>query len=259
MSICICTVVVGEKVEQYSRYTIPSMRQYAKRVGATFVIIRKSNLSKTFYKASYEKFRIKDLLESHERVLFLDADVLVLPQAINVFDQVPDNFLGVTKVGRRLPGINQERKSISAIFNYSIDPENYFNSGVMLASKKHAQLFDYNHFDVVRWAVARKNRVVKAYNDQSVLNYRAQTLGLDLFNLGSAFNFTRVWGEFHTRFAQNFIHYAGIRQQREIWLSEDCNLISNSVKYFLFSRFSLLSRIRDHYLQSKGIELTRRK
>lgn len=257
MKLCVCTVVVGDRIKRIARHTVPAMEAYSNRIGAAFIVLKKSVLSESHFRASYEKLRIRDLLDSYDRVLFVDADVLILPSAGNVFDLTPSTALGVTIVGDLLPGIKTELRSIEKIFDYRLNTDQYFNSGVLVASKAQQDLFEFDHPDSVLWATSRYKRTVKGYNDQSLLNYRAQKLQLALHDLGPCYNYTRVWGEFAQRFSKKFIHYAGIKNRRDLLIRKDAEIAGNPLAMLALTHFASLSRLRDQYLRSRGFQVTR--
>ncbi len=67
------------------------MARYAKRINADFLVVqeRKYSLLLRGYVNGdlpvYEKFRLADFLEQYDRVLYLDSDILITPQARDIF------------------------------------------------------------------------------------------------------------------------------------------------------------------------------
>jgi hypothetical protein len=90
-STAVVTVGVGEKGRQWLDISEPSMRAYADRIGSDFHAITDTT---TIYPFA-EKFRVAHFLDAYERIVFLDADIVVRPDAVNLFDFVPANAIGL--------------------------------------------------------------------------------------------------------------------------------------------------------------------
>lgn len=81
---CVITIGVG-KMRDMLRCSRPFMESYARKIGADFLAI--TNGTQTWPMA--EKFRLMEIGKHYERILFVDADVLIRPSAPNIFAIVP--------------------------------------------------------------------------------------------------------------------------------------------------------------------------
>ena len=74
------------------------MKKYAERIGADFIHInrRKINYNKTknVNPVLFEKYQLYDILQNYDRALYIDSDVLITPNAPNIFDEVPFDVIG---------------------------------------------------------------------------------------------------------------------------------------------------------------------
>jgi len=66
----IVTIAIGPNYEAIAKMTHPSIKAYADRIGAEFVVLDKVVVSQT--SPHYEKFQIHELLNKYHRILYLD-------------------------------------------------------------------------------------------------------------------------------------------------------------------------------------------
>lgn len=83
----VCTVAVGAKGEALLAATGPLMERYAAKVGADFYAVTGDPLNPGYPLA--DKFRLHHLTPHYERLLFIDADALIHPDAPDLFAEVP--------------------------------------------------------------------------------------------------------------------------------------------------------------------------
>lgn len=155
------------------------MRDYARRLSADFSVILDHPFKKEGVAPHFAKFVLGKLLQDYERVLYLDCDLIVSPTAPDIFAAVPPKCLGAFIEGKltdRTEEINRISQSLGAIPGWTTS--SYFNSGVMVLSREHKQLFDQpDHF----------NFNTKFF-DQTYLNWKAQTLKIQIYDLDLRFN-----------------------------------------------------------------------
>lgn len=195
------------------RLTEPSAERYAERYGFEVVHLEEKNLNlevlrwrRRHRNLHLEKFQLFDLLADYDRIVYLDADVLVHPEAPNVFDAVPESSLGAVneQLNEEAPKREQEwRRMQRRLGKLEAVPRCYFNAGMLVVSRCHRELFNYKELDFAagRWP------------DQNTLNYTALKQGIPIHWLDPEWNCMPVFG---TRFndpgkrrASWFIHYAG--------------------------------------------------
>ncbi len=189
------------------------MERYAERIGCDVVNLREERLALTVLRwrrrwrnLHLEKFQIYDLFEDYDRILYVDADVLIHPEAPNVFDIVPEKAFGAVNeyLGVEAPKREQEwlwmQRRLGALEK---TPMRYFNAGVMVASRQHRDLFAYRNrrFAAGRWP------------DQNTLNYYAYRERVPMCWLDEKWNCMPVFSDrFHDaeqRRASWMVHYAG--------------------------------------------------
>ena len=90
----VLTVVVGEKYHRISKFTLPSIIEYSKKIGAECIVLSEEHI-KGEESPHWLKFRIYEYLKKYNRVLFLDADLIVRPDTPNLFDVVPETEIGI--------------------------------------------------------------------------------------------------------------------------------------------------------------------
>jgi hypothetical protein len=113
---------------------LPSKKEYAKRIGATFINITQRHL---FGSVAMEKYQIGKMLNEFDRVFYLDADLVIDPGAPNIFQEVPADHFAAYDEGR--PALYAWLKE-----GWPDDPcEFYANNGVFVCSREHQWLFDH--------------------------------------------------------------------------------------------------------------------
>lgn len=230
-------VVLAIGDEPLWKYTLPPMRTACARHGWTFERIDSRKRCVTTYgdiaNVAFEKFQAVDMLDEYDRILLLDADVMLSPTCPDVFDVVPEDAIGCVfeDVG---PAEESRRRAIEWIRQLAFDPaleywtEGYFNSGVMVFSKCHqdALRLDLNNTQV------RDVASHGPWNDQHVLNYLARRSGCPIRRMGYRWNHMSMFADKHTH-DSHIIHYAGLggnqrfqaaRADWEYWYATDGNL-----------------------------------
>lgn len=213
MKRAIVTISIGELYQKISNITHKSIKAYADKIGVDFVVIDKTD----YPLPHYAKCHLKDLLTKYDRIAYIDSDIIISPNAPDIFQAVPEDKLGLFeegKFGGRYEGF------IQYLSQYNIQPEkvSYFNTGVIVASKIHKEVFRVpfkfdNHFF-----------------EQTYLNMNILTSGFDVHFLSYKFNrmslVDKKTGEH--RLNSYFIHYAGLSNV----LPEDkfLNLIETDLK-----------------------------
>ncbi|MBN2690155.1 MAG: glycosyltransferase family 8 protein [Gammaproteobacteria bacterium] len=215
MKKAIFTIMIGD--DPTFEYTKKAMIAYAKKVSAELIVhtknqypIGKGNKLSPAKAAWLEKFHLKKLLEKYERVLYLDADIIITPHAPNIFETCPrlDAMYMLNE------GYHDDRtkpiEQISSILSYDQTwPTKegkaiYYNAGVMLFSRD-ANLFNY----------ANLADLHTIYNDvyfyeQTYFNYLIAKHHLPMCDLALEYNRMEFFGINEDRLKAYFIHYAGM-------------------------------------------------
>lgn len=190
----------GDQSRKYLEFTGPLMQKYAQKCDVDFHIVYQED--ETYPTAGYQKWAYKDLLKMYDRVLHIDADMVVRESTPNLFEKVPYfHFGGVDELpfqnlDKENPPVDRKedvRRSGHIYVNY------YINVGLYLFSKEHKHLFE--------WV---KHPVKCHFGEQSTLNYDLHSWGKSVFLLSPQFNFMKLMEDAGlSKDSAHIIHYAG--------------------------------------------------
>lgn len=197
--LAVVTLGIGEETQKLLELTAPFMRKYADKVGADFVCVDKcvgdpganavvgtmqhppSADALAQYRTMYQKCQLELLLrKKYARVIYLDADTLVLPSCPDLFAEVPSTHLGVCIESTRNPHsstlMTEAYKQLGVTWSSS-NPDRYFNAGVMVISAEHRHMFYLPIQPYTFWG------------DQTQLNYNVHSLDIPVHELSGKFNY----------------------------------------------------------------------
>ena len=208
MKKALVTVSIGEKYTAMSEVTHPTLKAYADRIGAEFIVISERKINKLV--PYFEKLQMYELFGTYDRIIFMDSDIAVRPDCPDLFEEVPESKIGVFMEGEFIPRRKYDLEMAAKTYKMRIlmDPETwkgeYFNSGVCVASKVHKDIFepiDFEDVDPHGWD----------YGEQGLLNLRVLNSSTPIHKLDYKFNRMTVMDEFtgEDRHASYIIHYAG--------------------------------------------------
>jgi len=198
METLLATVTIGEKCQEMAAITHPSIRAYAEKIGAKFLVIDKGTV---YPHPSWEKFQAYDLFEEYDRILLMDTDIIVRKDCPNLFDIVPEDSLGMFD---EAPYHDRSAPMMHACLKYNqfIDWDGkYYNGGVIVASKIHRDLFE------------RPKETHDCYIEQGYLNISIRTKNIKMFDIGRKFNWLYSTGG--DRSSAFIVHYAGVVDGRD--------------------------------------------
>lgn len=198
----VVTLASGEMFKKIHAVTKPSQLAYARRIGAAYVTMGGDTQGwDPAIPDQWMKMKLFQELENYDRIIFLDADIIVHPECPDLIRIVPPTHLGAYNEGTvdgRGPAL------VKALQDYKIQTRRpymgeYFNSGVMVLSQVHQGLF------------ALPDEIHNNFWEQSLLNARAFAMHLPMWDIGYKFNrmglLDNITGE--SRHASWIIHYAG--------------------------------------------------
>ncbi len=215
------TLAIG-KLDYFAR-TSELMRRWAEREGWDFHVIRQRRLRhnpnwpRRRYAIHLEKYQLFDYFNQYDRILYLDADILVKPAAPSPFSLVPEEAIGAVwddvgedawKREEELVKLEQQQGPLPLADR---EAPHFFNAGVLVMSRVHQPLwiFDRNAFIRGRWP------------DQSLLNYRVLREEVPVCDLGSSFNRMPVhgknWQDAAWRRSAWLTHYASQPAKKQLW------------------------------------------
>ena len=227
----IVTIMLGK--DPSFHFVKKSFKNYAKKVNADFLCITKAssilkpnnnnNNNKLFFDALFQKINLGSLSDKYERVLYLDADILITPHAKNIFDVYKDD----SKLYMYNEGLFADRTSeltlISNRLHQPIKDKNYFNAGVILLPN-HSSFLQAIRLHDLEYFVSNSN-----WFDQTYINFKYRFNKIKVSHLSEEFNRMGSSKNIDNRFLASFIHYAGNsycpKKQRSIFMLNDyCNL-----------------------------------
>lgn len=180
-----------------------------------------------YHYMNFEKNQVFELYDKYDRILRLDWDVIMTPHCPNVFEIVPEDHIGVVfedvgpKRGDRLNRIKMIQEQLGDI-NWT---SNYLNSGIILASKQHREIYHTTEEDV-KTILNLKTRVSK---EQNYLNYKVMKFNFKIFELEYRFNhlrfFSEPWNGSPVRHQSYIIHYAGSKEEGLKNMKEDNEIL----------------------------------
>jgi ADP-heptose:LPS heptosyltransferase len=197
----VLTITIGDYYQKISQYTLPSIQNYANKIGADFLNIKQGQGS--FITQKWNKFYIHELLNEYKRIIYLDIDILIREDCPNLFDIVPADKLGMFNEGRYTTRYEYLEQA-SEYYKEPLKPWNgkFYNSGVMVISRLHKKIFKLPHgIDFVE-------------TDQPYLNLRISNDRIEMFDLDFRFNRMDILDKFCgiSRLDSYIVHYAGAPQ-----------------------------------------------
>lgn len=141
--LAVVTFVSGKWAGELLMSSGPLMAEYAKRVGADFVVLTWPGHPDWPMSG---KFQIPRVLDHYERIAYVDADVLLRPGCVNLFDMCePDEFGACDELPfhRRQPQFGLEDNYLDyrrRLGFEDIEVPWYFNAGVMVVARQHQNI-----------------------------------------------------------------------------------------------------------------------
>ncbi|KZN40239.1 glycosyltransferase [Pseudoalteromonas luteoviolacea] len=212
MKKAIFTLAIGDNPMYQA--AIHSFRHYAEKVGADLVVADsltfKVHIDSPKFGANpawAEKLRIGQLLNEYDRVLYLDADILVHPDTPDIFQKY-DDLDAIYMLNEGATCSREVEKSLIENTLGKIDWPTfnnkpvYYNVGVILASKG-CRLFEFATLSKLQ-QVCNEVR----FYEQTLFNYALFGNQLKHQSLSEDFNRMDMFGK-QDYCRAGFIHYAG--------------------------------------------------
>ncbi len=145
LAVVTLSIPADSKNNRWMKAGLPSKKEYAKRVGADFINIIQPKLGGS---VASEKYQIGGMLDRYDRVVYLDADLFIRPDAPSLFEVVPADHFGIFNESTYLAP-DKTRKTRTALMKWLLDGwpgclcPFYANNGVFICSKEHQWLFDH--------------------------------------------------------------------------------------------------------------------
>jgi hypothetical protein len=195
----VITLAIGPEHAALGRVTHATHRAYADRIGAEFLAIHDQRLART--SPHWEKFRLGELLETYDRIVYLDTDTIVRDDCPDLFDLVPPTHVGAFNEAPYTTRSHELMVDICRAYGTTLPAWDgrYWNTGVLVLSRAHRDLFRIPEQEVC------------SFYEQSYLNMVFALHGTPMHALPSRYNrmtcMDGVGGD--ERHAAYIIHYAG--------------------------------------------------
>ena len=200
-----------ESVVAYTKYTHPIFKMFAEKWQADFRVLDDQSYNRSNLNLwNYRTMVFYDWLETYDRILYLDSDIVINKNCPNIFDVVPYDTIGFVfeDKGSRLKDRRKRIVHIKSIHGGNEDwVSGYFNGGMLLVSRPHREIF--TKINGRLWGEDFK--VFGAI--QAHLGYQIMKQGHKYVDLGHKWNhmsiFSESWNGGLSRFDSYIIHYAG--------------------------------------------------
>ncbi|MFW5847698.1 MAG: glycosyltransferase [bacterium] len=201
-------IVVSIGRDEHLNISLPTIENYCNKFDINLEIIKKSkwNFKKKngYNYMTFEKNQVYNFYEKYDKILRLDSDIIITPNCPNLFELDDNNIYGVyedvgSRKNNRRNQIKLVKKSCGDILDWN---SGYINSGVVLASKKHKEIYNIN------------DKIEKIYDinlgdfkEQTLLNWKIRNYGYNIVNLGYKYNHMSMFEKTHD--LSYIIHFAG--------------------------------------------------
>ena len=223
MKKAIFTLAIGDN--PMYKAAIDSFTAYATKVGADLIVSDKLHYSLKVNNKRYdaspawsERLYMTELLKEYDRVLYIDADMIITPDAEDIFEQ----YNSLSTIYMFNEGAYKDRSEHAQKINSILGEVEwpviegkmvYFNSGMILVSKESNPFINASAEEMQKVC-----NEVKFY-DQTYINYLIFREKIDYHCIDKSFNRMPLLGLDGYQEA-NFIHYAGRGYREKIPMKE---------------------------------------
>jgi hypothetical protein len=193
------------KAKKLAEVTHDILKDYAKQWGCDFIILGDEIKDTGDYeKNHYRILEAKKYLDTYERIVIIDSDVIIMPGTPNPFDVISPKYIGsiFEDVGSREVHRQMIIRDIQNKFGNVGWTDGYINTGFFIVSSQHKKIFD--KIDGELWEGF-------GYDD-ALIGYNIRKYGFIVQELDHKWNFTAMFSEpwcNENRFNAHIIHYAG--------------------------------------------------
>jgi lipopolysaccharide biosynthesis glycosyltransferase len=200
------TVRADENIKGYTEITIPSIMEHAKKWGADFKLLSDESICDVGDgKFHYRILELYTLLDEYDRILNLDADIIITDSCPNPFEYIDHDKIGTIyeDKGSRKPHRRALLNEIQSKWGNVNWGGGYINTGFFMVSKKHKDIFKVDD-----------NKLWTGFGFDDVhLGYKINQNNFEVQELPYTFNhmtmFSESWCGNPDRFDSNILHYAG--------------------------------------------------
>lgn len=210
-------IIISIGRDHHLKWCLPYAKYYCNKHNIDLVVVTESpwqfKQTNKYNYNTFQKYLVYDYFDQYDRILRLDSDIIINPHSPNFFDNPKGNiYVSFEDVGSRKLDRHRQlqnvQKELGKVKNWT---EGYFNSGVILCDKKHKSIFKIDIDSIYNFDLG-------PYKEQTMLNWKVRHAQFPIVNLGSSFNFTRMFEEspfnLDRKKEAHIIHYAGPQQEK---------------------------------------------
>lgn len=186
--------IVNINEPNYSRYCIDSWKRWAERHSSEVVVLTEPFLETEPHWYKVFAYRLLDNSNiDYNRILVADNDTIVHPDTPNFFNIVPEDKIGVVfddvNYDWTIRSTDAYRKHVFTEFD-SFDTFEYFNSGFIVLSKQHREVYEeviefvFKNYQQLNWVQSNYG----VGRDQTPLNFMLRAFGNGLFFMSKRYN-----------------------------------------------------------------------
>jgi len=198
MNKAVVTLTTGKHYEMIATLSHPTLKAYAMRIGADFIVIREPDVELPHW----NKYQLRGLLDRYDRIIYLDTDLIVRDDCPDLFEMVPEDRIGLFNEGNFAPR-EASMAEVALLYQEPLKKKwdgDYYNTGVMVLSRIHRDLF------VLPEKILDTGMYEQSYLDLRILNDEWPVHELE-YRLNRMTILDPLTGE--NRLASYIVHYAG--------------------------------------------------
>jgi hypothetical protein len=192
----IYTCVIGNEAQEYAKLCLPSQKAYAKAIGASHYVLGENNMKPEYPTSHFLLWEsMKHFIStSHERFVFMDADIIIQKGTPSIFDEFPKGKMYM-RFGHSFERIENWVKEYRLLGKWPIedtyDPtgalEKYYSTGVVLADREQVEKF---------LEVAKPPFVVGPWaGEMAHYNYFLAKGNIPVEEMNPRWHYTRGWAD----------------------------------------------------------------
>lgn len=214
-----CILIVAINREETLKYSSKTAKVFCEKFDHDLVIIKepKYNIDGPggYNYLTFEKNQIYDVLGDYDRVLRIDSDTIITPNCPDIFPDKPRKFRGVREdvLSRKADRRRIIKKTQDGLGRVKGWNKGYLNSGVIMASKEHKEIFNIQPDRVVD---AAPN--LGSFKEQTYMNYRLQNLGFGVAAFHPRMNRMSMFKNKVPFKEARILHYAGPSYKEQVKL-----------------------------------------
>jgi ADP-heptose:LPS heptosyltransferase len=184
----IATITIGDTYNQLAEVTHPTFKYYCNKHKIDFMNI---NLKDPILSPMWQRYKLSELLGIYDRIAYFDGDILIKPDAPNIFDIVPEDKIGMYNEGQYIPDIaNDLILKYLAILHREDEKdkftgEKYHNAGMVVFSKCHKNLWKIPDEEGFQFDICTTGK--NLCGDQTNLNINIVDNNYEIFELKEPF------------------------------------------------------------------------